>query len=59
MAMKQHKEHINRAAYISEMAAELAEMARADNQSVLACLLEMVMIEADAPNKKSENARRN
>jgi hypothetical protein len=48
----------DRVAYISEMTQELAGMARTDGFNLLAYLLEMARLEAEAATKKCQNARR-
>jgi hypothetical protein len=55
--MKQQlKEQVNhRTAYIGEMAAELAGMARTENRPMLAYLLEIAMLEADLASGKSKD----
>ena len=55
---QQPKEQVNRTAYIGEMAAEVAEMARSENRPTLAVLLEMVTLEASTPAGKSKDERR-
>jgi len=48
----------DRGAYISEMAWELAKMARADGNDVLCYLLEVAAVEAEASGKSHDEKSR-
>ena len=45
------------AAYISDVTVQLAQMARTDGFEVLAYLLEMAALEAEAASKKADDVR--
>jgi len=48
----------DRVAYIGEMTQQLAEMARTDGFDVLAYLLEMAKLEAEAATKRFQHGQR-
>jgi len=55
----QSNETVSRIAYIGEMAAELADMARRENRPLLVRLLEMVVLEVQSPDRITNHDRAN
>ena len=55
----QSNETVSRIAYIGEMAAELADMARRENRPLLVRLLEMVVLEVQSPDSITNHDRAN
>ena len=55
----QSNETVSRVAYIGEMAAELAIIARRENRPLLVRLLEMVVLEVQSPDRTTNHDRAN